>query len=318
MSERETTPMPIGNAGQPGLAIGPRLVVLFGGTFDPPHRGHVELPVRVRDELERRAGCVGEGWLVYVPAARSPHKERGPVVSDADRVEMLGRAIAGVPRAGVWTEEIDRARAQQEAGGDGRDARATEPSFTVETVRRARRWLDRMESTEAEMGGSKGEELHAERGGTQGGETHAERGGTQGEELHAERGGTQEGKSHAERGGIELRLLIGADQAVGFHRWKEPLSIVRLAKPAVMVRGEVADSDDLARRLKQNRFWKREDLEGWRGAMVEVGRMDVSATRVRDALRSGDGAEVERWLAPGVAAYIREHGLYAASDMDSR
>ncbi len=245
MSEHETTPMPFADAGQPELPSMPRLVVLFGGTFDPPHLGHVELPVKVRDELERRGECVGQGWLVYFPAARSPHKERGPVVSDADRVEMLRLGIAGVPRAAVWTEEIDRAHG------------ADEPSYTVETVRRARAWLD--ENGMAE---------------------------------------------------VPLRLLIGADQAVGFHRWKEPLSIARMANPAVMVRGEVADSEDLVSRLKQNRFWRREDLEAWRAGMVEVGRMDVSATRVRDALRSGDAAEVERWLAPGVAAYIRERGLY--------
>jgi nicotinate-nucleotide adenylyltransferase len=254
-------PAPPAEAGAevPGLAPGPRLVILFGGTFDPPHRGHVELPVRVRDELERRLGCEGQAWLVYVPAARSPHKEKGPAASDADRVEMLRRSLEGIERVGVWTEEIDRARAAQE-NALGQDAQATaEPSYTVDTVWRAREWLD------------------------------------------------ARGMS-----GTALRLLIGADQAVGFDRWRSPREIVQAARPVVMVRGEVNDTDDLLHRLKRTKFWRREDLDAWRESMVEVGRLDVSATRVRGALREGDETEIQRWLAPSVAAYIKERGLYGA------
>jgi nicotinic acid mononucleotide adenylyltransferase len=107
----------------------------------------------------------------------------------------------------------------------------------------------------------------------------------------------------------KLRLLIGADQALSFHRWREPREILRLARPAVLVRGEVADAEDLVGKMR-GRYWSREDLDKWRECMVVVERMDVSATRVRGALRDGDVAEVERWLAPGVAAYIRERGLY--------
>ncbi len=281
----------------PGGAAGPELVILFGGTFDPPHRGHVELPARVRDELERRMECVGKGWLVYVPAARSPHKEKGPAASDADRVEMVRRSLEGVERVGVWTEEIDRARGgkQQEERGlespcqekeehgleahategkehglespcheekeHGRDAhateRATEPSYTVDTVWRARAWLN-------------------------------------------ERGMSQ----------TALRLLIGADQALGFHRWRSPREIAQTAGPVVMVRGDVADSDDLVLLLKRTRYWRREELEMWREGMVEVGRLDVSATMVRRALRDGDETEIGKWLMPGVVEYIRERGLY--------
>jgi nicotinate-nucleotide adenylyltransferase len=273
MSEQATTPMPVPveEAGSSEGTPGPPLVLLFGGTFDPPHRGHVELPVRVRDELERRMECVGKGWLVYVPAARSPHKEKGPAASDADRVEMLRRSLAGVERVGVWTEEIDRAvrgKEETESGGEvdgleekahGQDARDTEPSYTVDTVRCAREWLD-------------------------------------------DRG----------MSGTALRLLIGADQALGFHRWLAPREVAHTAGPVVMVRGDVADSDDLVIRLKRTRYWRREELEMWREGMVEVGRLDVSATLIRRALRDGDEAAIAEWLAPGVAAYIRERGLYGA------
>lgn len=262
LSERETTamPVPVSESGEGA----PRLVVLFGGTFDPPHRGHVELPVRVRDELERRLECVGEGWLVYVPAARSPHKERGPAASDADRVEMLKRSLEGVARVGVWTEEIDRARWVKEEKHRGQEVQAAtkvaEPSYTVDTVWLAREWLD----------GS--------------------------------------GMS-----GVALRLLIGADQAVGFDRWRSPRQIAQIASPVVMVRGDVGGSDDLVRRLKQTRYWRPEELDLWREGMVEVGRLDVSATRIRAALRDGDDAEIAQWIAPGAAAYIKERGLYGTA-----
>ena len=53
-----------------------------------------------------------------------------------------------------------------------------------------------------------------------------------------------------------------------------------------------------------------EELELWREGMVEVGRLDVSATRIRGALRDGDESAIAEWIAPGVAGYIRERGLY--------
>lgn len=94
-------------------------VLLVGGTFDPPHRAHVELARRARD---RR--CAGAG-LVFVPAARSPHKSSGPLASDSERVAMLEFAIERVEHAGVWTDEVDRAV-------------SGEPSYWVDTLERAR------------------------------------------------------------------------------------------------------------------------------------------------------------------------------------
>ena len=110
--------------------------------------------------------------------------------------------------------------------------------------------------------------------------------------------------------GVALRLLIGADQAVGFDKWRSPRQIAQIASPVVMVRGDVGGSDDLVRRLKRTRYWRPEELELWREGMVEVGRLDVSATRIRGALRDGDESAIAEWIAPGVAGYIRERGLY--------
>lgn len=93
-----------------------RVLLLFGGVFDPPHRAHIELPRRIRDRLLGR-----RAWLVYVPAARSPHKPGGPEASDADRVAMLRLATRRLARCGIWTDEIDRSG----------------PSYWIDTLRRA-------------------------------------------------------------------------------------------------------------------------------------------------------------------------------------
>jgi len=112
VSETPITPVP--------LPEGAKSPLLFGGTFDPVTRAHVELGL---ESMTLR----GFDALVFVPAARSPHKTIGPVASDADRAEMLRLATRDEPLAAVWTDEIDRA-------GDGH------PSYWIDTIRRARAW----------------------------------------------------------------------------------------------------------------------------------------------------------------------------------
>ncbi len=88
-------------------------VGLLGGTFNPPHLGHLV--------------CAQEAWLqlgldrvVLIPVYEPPHKEaeRDPGVEH--RVELCRRAVAGDPRLSVSRVEADV---------PGR-------SFTVDTLRR--------------------------------------------------------------------------------------------------------------------------------------------------------------------------------------
>ena len=74
---------------------------IFGGSFDPVHRGHLLLAdcCCVKAELD-------EIW--FVPTAHQPLKPSGPQASDADRLEMLRRACAGHPNFKVSRVEIDR------------------------------------------------------------------------------------------------------------------------------------------------------------------------------------------------------------------
>ena len=91
-----------------------RSLLIFGGTFDPPHRGHLELPRLARDRL-------GLDWLVYMPAKRSPFKSNAPEASDAQRVEMLQAGLAGAERSSIATIELERDPSQ--------------PSYTIDSLR---------------------------------------------------------------------------------------------------------------------------------------------------------------------------------------
>ncbi|GAB5496897.1 MAG: nicotinate-nucleotide adenylyltransferase [Phycisphaerales bacterium] len=102
-----------------------------------------------------------------------------------------------------------------------------------------------------------------------------------------------------------LLFLIGADQAVSFHRWSEPGRILELADVVVINRGEVQSKSELEARLKYTPF-VRELVDAW----CDVPRMDISATDVRDALASEKESNLTGVLAREVASYIGRHGLY--------
>lgn len=66
-----------------------RQIGIFGGTFNPIHRGHLSL---ARQLVE--SGVVDEVWLTLSPA--NPLKADRPGASDFDRCEMLEAACRGI------------------------------------------------------------------------------------------------------------------------------------------------------------------------------------------------------------------------------
>ena len=76
-------------------------VGVFGGTFDPVHVGHLAIALAALESvpLDR---------VLFVPARRSPLKDRDPLASVADRVTMLEAAIASEPRFALSRVELDR------------------------------------------------------------------------------------------------------------------------------------------------------------------------------------------------------------------
>lgn len=74
------------------------------------------------------------GWLLYIPAARSPHKE-GVIATDEHRLAMLRYAIDLPGQRSIWTDELDRAAWAREHG------HTPTPSFTIDTLKRLRKIL---------------------------------------------------------------------------------------------------------------------------------------------------------------------------------
>jgi len=100
-------------------------------------------------------------------------------------------------------------------------------------------------------------------------------------------------------------LLIGSDQAMAFHEWKDWTRIIELATPAVMVRPPL-DPASFRRQLAEH--YDPDEVERWLGYAVAVPQLDVGATTVRERLAAG--GDVRGLLQPDVLAYARQHGLY--------
>ncbi|MCM1310533.1 MAG: nicotinate (nicotinamide) nucleotide adenylyltransferase [Bacteroides sp.] len=94
---------------------------IFGGTFNPVHKGHIALAQWLVD-----TGIYDEVWLTLSPA--NPLKNDRPGASDTDRKEMLKLACEGHNRLKPCFAEFDMPR----------------PSYTVNTLRRlAEKYPDR-------------------------------------------------------------------------------------------------------------------------------------------------------------------------------
>jgi nicotinate-nucleotide adenylyltransferase len=85
---------------------------IFGGTFDPPHVGHLIVAAEACEVLELDR-------LVLIPSAVPPHKQTTVRASAEQRLRMLRAATAGDQRMHVDDLELRRAG----------------PSYTVDTLR---------------------------------------------------------------------------------------------------------------------------------------------------------------------------------------
>ena len=202
----------------------PSRILLFGGTFDPPHMAHVTLPPLAAAKLR----C---DRIIYVPARISPLKTGSPPTDAAHRLEMLRLALRGVPNASISAIELER---------EG-------PSFTIDTVK-AFKVAD-----------------------------------------------------------TELFLLLGADQALDFHRWRAWEEIVRIAAPVVLLRPPWT-RDAFAVRLAET--YSQGEAGSWLSRTLDgdLPLIDVSASDVRRRVRAG--RSIDGLVPAAVAAYVAAHGLY--------
>jgi nicotinate-nucleotide adenylyltransferase len=84
---------------------------VLGGSFNPIHYGHLLLADDVAERLELDR-------VLFVPAARPPHKPNADLAPAADRYAMVELAVAGHPKFAVSDVEFRRPG----------------PSYTVDTL----------------------------------------------------------------------------------------------------------------------------------------------------------------------------------------
>jgi nicotinate-nucleotide adenylyltransferase len=199
----------------------PPRIGVFGGTFDPPHRGHVAVAADVADAL-------GLDRVLWIPARVSPFKQAADATHPDVRLEMVRAAVAADPRFEADAVELER----------------TGPSYTIDTLEDLRRRFP----------------------------------------------------------DAELHLIIGADQFEDFARWRAPEAILKIARLAVMNRGD-APAEPMAHEIERA-------VPGVRAAttFVPVRPIDVSSTDVRVAV--GQGAEPDGLVPEDVARIIGSRGLY--------
>lgn len=109
-------------AAAPPLAV--RSLALFGGTFDPVHRGHLAAACAARSRF-------GLDAVHFVVAGRPPHKTRAPLSPYPHRCAMVALACAGQPRLSLSLAEA----------GPGFSGSAT--SYSIDLVRAHRKRLSR-------------------------------------------------------------------------------------------------------------------------------------------------------------------------------
>jgi len=88
---------------------------LYGGTFDPVHRGHLLVAEQARTELELQR-------VFFVLTPNPPHKPTTTISPVAHRLNMLQLALSAQPQFEVSTVELERPGV----------------SYTVETLRHFR------------------------------------------------------------------------------------------------------------------------------------------------------------------------------------
>ncbi len=78
-----------------------RRVALFGGSFDPVHRGHAFIAERAQSRCELDE-------VVFMPCWQSPHKLGRALTGGDDRLTMLRLATRDLPWASVSSWELGR------------------------------------------------------------------------------------------------------------------------------------------------------------------------------------------------------------------
>jgi nicotinate-nucleotide adenylyltransferase len=105
---------------------------LFGGTFDPVHKGHMALARAAMEQYKLHR-------ILFVPANIPPHKQKQPLLPFVHRFAMLALATAEeqafVPSL-LEAPEEEGAASRPAAQSKAKSAPNLSPNYTIDTVRR--------------------------------------------------------------------------------------------------------------------------------------------------------------------------------------
>lgn len=214
---------------------------IYGGTFDPVHRGHLEVARKVLELFELEE-------VLFVPACVPPHK--AAISSAFHRFAMLALATEQVARLRISTIELDEPKRP----------------YAVDTV-------ERMQSS-----------------------------------LGAAR---------------RLFFMIGADswsEITTWHEWQRLLrmcDLIVVTRPGYDLSRSSANASaqivDVRGASQRELTEVLEDVDGGKGPRVfltDVAMVDISATEIRAAARTGGSEKLRAMVPAAVANYIEKYELY--------
>ena len=230
-------------------------IALFGGTFDPIHRGHLRVARTAAERFKLK-----EVW--FVPADIPPHKQKAPITSYFHRYSMVSLALAGEPDFLPSLLEAPDPEAHMER----------RPSYSIDTIRRVK----------AEL-----------------------------------------------RKGDRLYFLIGIDAFRDVAKWHQAKGLLKECEFIVAARpgyslADVASSLPKALRpspaemhkFRQSKFEGPLQSSGVTLHMLPETHEDISATKIRAAMRDGKG--LKKLVPDAVAEYLQKEGLYRNKAQPSR
>jgi len=283
---------------------------VFGGTFDPIHIGHLAVAEDVAETL-------GLERVLFVPAARPPHKPGVAFASAEDRLTMVELAIAGNTRFAASRIELDRPgpsymadtlaelRATAGAGNGPRlGAEATDHAGAA-----SRLGADAAISIDARAAAVDGARALVHTADAGAPAVDGARALVHAADVTAT---TEPGAAAGRVDAVDdgLYLILSAEAFEGLPTWHDPRRVLTLARLVVVPREGYADASAAS-------------LGAWfpdlpdaasRAIFLDGPRLHVSATDLRECARDGRSL---RYLVPdAVRAHIEDHGLYRARRRD--
>lgn len=111
-------------------------------------------------------------------------------------------------------------------------------------------------------------------------------------------------------GNLRPFLVIGADQALRFHEWKDARVLMSLAPPLVVMRAPTEASAVFVESMRALGVWSESELEVWGSRCVPMHLDNASSTAVRAAFRAADIAAIESMVPAAVVEYVAANKLY--------